>query len=91
MGLSGKARSDPHVKTFILTLDVGITARNNLTTLPRYTRVDASTSYELAGPRLTLALIAQNLTNRRYATSGAGATFIAAPLRRVSLQLTTVF
>ena len=67
------------------------TARNNLIALPHYTRVDASTSYELAGPRLTLALVAQNLTNRQYATTGAGATFIAAPLRRVSLQLTTVF
>ena len=67
------------------------TARNNVISLPRYTRVDASTSYELAGPRLTLALVAQNLTNRRYATTGSGATFIAAPLRRVALQLTTVF
>ena len=66
------------------------TARNNLVTLPRYTRVDASTSYELAGPRLTLGLVVQNLTNRHYATTGAGATFIAAPLRRVALQVTTV-
>ena len=67
------------------------TAGNNLIALPHYTRADVSTSYELAGPRLTLALVAQNLTNRHYATTGAGATFIAAPLRRVSLQLTTVF
>ena len=67
------------------------TARNNLTVLPSYTRFDASTSYELAGPRLTLALIAQNLPNERYATSGTATTFIAAPLRRVALQLTSVF
>jgi iron complex outermembrane receptor protein len=67
------------------------TARNNLVTLPHYTRVDASTSHDLAGPRLTVGLVAQNLTNRRYATTRAGATFIAAPLRRVALQVTTLF
>jgi iron complex outermembrane receptor protein len=67
------------------------TARNNLIALPHYTRVDASTSYEFAGPRLTLAVIVHNLTNRHYATTGAGATFIAAPLRRIALQLTTLF
>jgi outer membrane receptor protein involved in Fe transport len=67
------------------------TARNNAVALPGYTRLDASTSYELAGPKLTLALVAQNLTNRRYATSGTGTTFVVAPLRRVAVQLTSAF
>ena len=67
------------------------TARNTLISLSRYTRIDGATSYPLAGPRLTLAVIAQNLTNGRYATTGAGATFIATPLGRVALQLTTLF
>ena len=67
------------------------TARNNLTALPHYTRIDASTSYEFAAPGLKLALIVQNLTNRQYATTGAGATFIAAPLRRMTVELAKRF
>lgn len=66
-------------------------ARDNIVSLPGYTRFDASTSYTPGGSRLTIALIAQNLTDRRYATSGSGAVFIAAPLRRTALQLTTAF
>ena len=67
------------------------TARDNVVVVPAFTRFDASGAYELAGTRLTVSVVAQNLTNRQYATSGAGATFIAAPLRRVALQLTTAF
>jgi outer membrane receptor protein involved in Fe transport len=67
------------------------TARDNLVVTPAFTRLDASTSYELAGPRLTLGLVAQNLTNRHYVTSGAGAVFFAGPLRRIAVQLTSAF
>jgi iron complex outermembrane receptor protein len=67
------------------------TARDNLIVVPAFTRLDASTSYELAGPRLTVGLVAQNLTNRRYATSGSGAVLFAAPLRRLAVQLTSAF
>jgi iron complex outermembrane receptor protein len=67
------------------------TARDNLVTLPAYTRVDASTTYPLGSFGLTVGLIAQNLTDRRYVTSGAGATFFAAPLRRVAVQLNASF
>jgi iron complex outermembrane receptor protein len=41
------------------------TARNNLVVQPPYTRVDATASWDLAGPRLTLGLGVENLTNRR--------------------------
>jgi iron complex outermembrane receptor protein len=66
-------------------------ARDNLTVVPAYTRLDASASYPLASGRLTVGLVAQNLTDRRYVTSGAGAGFFAAPSRRIALQVTTVF
>lgn len=58
---------------------------------PRISRGRSPTIGVFAIESSTLGLVAQNLTNRHYATSGAGATFIAAPLRRVALQLTTVF
>jgi iron complex outermembrane receptor protein len=67
------------------------TARDNAIVAPGFTRFDASASYELAGPRLGIALVAQNLTNRRYVTSGAGASLYAAPLRRIAVQLTTAY
>jgi outer membrane receptor protein involved in Fe transport len=67
------------------------TARDNAVVTPAYTRLDGSTSYELSGPRLTIGLVAQNLTNRRYVTSGAGAVFFAGPPRRLAVQLTSVF
>jgi iron complex outermembrane receptor protein len=64
----------------------------NTVTAPAYTRFDASSSWELPGRRhLTLGLAAENLTNRRYVRSGAGAVFFAGPPRRVALQLTSVF
>ena len=66
-------------------------ARDNLVVTPGYTRLDGSASYELVGPRLTLGLVAQNLTNRRYVTSGMGAIFIAGSPRRVAVQLTSAF
>ena len=64
------------------------TARNNVVTIPAYTRVDGSAAYELAGSRLTLRLAAQNLTNRRYVTSGAGAVSFAGPPRRLAVSVT---
>jgi iron complex outermembrane receptor protein len=67
------------------------TARDNAIVAPGFTRFDASTSYELAGPRFTVGLVAQNLTDRRYVTSGAGANLFAAPLRRLAVQLTSAF
>jgi hypothetical protein len=36
-------------------------------------------------------VVAQNLTDRRYATSGTSSTFIVAPARRVAVQLTSAF
>jgi outer membrane receptor protein involved in Fe transport len=66
------------------------TARNNLVVQPPYTRVDATASWNLAGPRLPLGLGIENLTNRRYVTSGTG-NFIAGPARRASVSVTTVF
>jgi len=67
------------------------TSRDNLIVVPAFTRLDTSTSYEIAGPRLTLRVVAHNLTNRRYVTSGSGLVFFAAPLRRIAVQLTTAF
>jgi len=67
------------------------TARNNLIVEPPYTRIDASGSWELAGPRLTLGLAIENMTNVRYVTSGNGSNFIAGPSRRASVQLTSAF
>jgi iron complex outermembrane receptor protein len=67
------------------------TGRDNLVVAPSFTRLDASASYEIARRRLTLGVVATNLTNRRYVTSGSGAVFFAGPLRRVAVQLTTVF
>lgn len=67
------------------------TAGDNVVVAPAYTRVDLSASYELPGSRFTIGLVTQNLTNRRYVTSGMGAVFFAGPPRRVAAQLTTVF
>jgi iron complex outermembrane receptor protein len=67
------------------------TGRDNVVVAPAYTRVDASTSYELAGRRLIVGVVAQNLTDRRYVTSGAGAVFFAGQPRRLAVQLTTAF
>jgi catecholate siderophore receptor len=67
------------------------TARDNVIVIPAYTRVDGSAAYELPGSRFTIGLIGQNLTNRRYVTSGAGAVFFAGPPRRLVAQLTSAF
>jgi iron complex outermembrane receptor protein len=85
------SRTGPMLAAGVVSVGPQYTSRNNLIAIPGYLRLDASTSYDLAGPRLTVALIGQNLTDRRYATTGAGATFIAAPQRRLALQLTTLF
>jgi outer membrane receptor protein involved in Fe transport len=58
---------------------------------PAYTRLDGSASYEFPGSRFTIGLFAQNLTNRRYLTSGSGAVFFAGPPRRLAIQLTSMF
>jgi iron complex outermembrane recepter protein len=75
----------------VVSVSEQFSARDNLIALPAFTRLDASTSYELAGSRLSVALIGQNLTNRRYVTSGSGAIFFAAPSRRIAVQLTSAF
>jgi iron complex outermembrane receptor protein len=67
------------------------TARDNVVVAPEFTRLDASGSYALDGSRFTLGIVAFNVTNRRYVTSGTGATFFAGPPRRVAVQLTTAF
>jgi outer membrane receptor protein involved in Fe transport len=67
------------------------TARDNAFVVPAFTRLDGSASYELAGPRLVLGLVAQNLTDRRYVTSGNGGIFFVGPTRRVAVQLTSMF
>ena len=66
------------------------TARDNVVIAPAYTRLDVSASYELT-PRLVLGLIAQNITDRRYVTSGNGAVFVAGQPRRLAVQLTSAF
>jgi iron complex outermembrane receptor protein len=66
-------------------------AADNAVVAPAYTRVDGSASYEFPSSRFTIGLIAQNLTNRRYVTSGAGAVFYAGPPRRLAVQLTSMF
>ena len=67
------------------------TARDNMVVAPAYTRFDGSASYEFRGARFAIGLIAQNLTNRRYVTSGARAVFFAGPPRRLAVQLTSAF
>jgi iron complex outermembrane recepter protein len=67
------------------------TARDNVVVAPSYTRFDASASCDLAGPRLTLGLVAQNLTDLHYVTSGNGGLLFAGPARRVAVQVTSRF
>ena len=67
------------------------TARDNSVRLPPYTRFDAGASYEIVGRKLLLSLAAQNLTDLRYVTSGAGRAFFAGPPRRLSATVTTSF
>jgi iron complex outermembrane receptor protein len=81
-----------------LTVTAGVThvgdrfvARNNLIVAPSYTRVDLASFAEVAGPRLAIGVVAENVANTRYVTSGAGAVLFAGRLRRVALQLTSAF
>jgi len=67
------------------------TASDNVTIAPAYTRADATASYAFADSRFTMRLVAQNVGNVRYVTSGAGRVLFAGPPRRVALQLTTSF
>jgi iron complex outermembrane receptor protein len=85
----------PHVQARGLTIAGGFIhvsdrfiARDNTVTAPAYTRFDLSASCEL-GPRLVLGLVAQNVTDRRFVTSGNGAVFFAGQPRRLAVQLTT--
>jgi len=67
------------------------TNRDNVITAPAYTRFDASSSWPLPGNRLTIGVVAENLTNLRYVRSGAGAVFFAGPPRRFAVQMTSSF
>jgi iron complex outermembrane receptor protein len=67
------------------------TNRDNVVTAPAYTRFDASSSWPLPGRRLTLGVVAENLTNLRYVRSGAGGVFFAGPPRRLAVQMTSSF
>jgi iron complex outermembrane receptor protein len=87
----------PHLQPRSLMIAAGLiqvtdrfTARDNLVIAPGYARADLSASYELT-PRLVLGLIAQNITDRRYVTSGNGAVFFAGQPRRLTVQLTSAF
>jgi iron complex outermembrane receptor protein len=67
------------------------TNRDNVVTAPAYTRFDASTSWPLPGRRLTLGMVAENLTNLRYVRSGAGGVLFAGPPRRLAVQMSSSF
>lgn len=81
-----------------LTLGAGLvhvserfTTRDNAVRLPPYTRVDLTASVELAGPRLVLGLVAENVGDVRYVTSGTRSALFAGPPRRLALALTSAF
>ena len=59
--------------------------------VPAYTRLDATASYALGDPRLTLTLAALNLTDARYVTSGTRSGLLRGPPRRLSLTLGALF
>jgi iron complex outermembrane receptor protein len=67
------------------------TSRDNTIVAPAYTRVDASSSWTLAGPRLTLGLVVENLANVRYVRSGAGGVLFAGPPRRLAIEMRSAF
>jgi iron complex outermembrane receptor protein len=67
------------------------TSRDNVITAPAYTRFDASSSWPLPGRRLTLGLVAENLTDLRYVRSGAGGVLFAGPPRRLAVQMSASF
>lgn len=67
------------------------TNRDNAVVVPGYTRFDLSGSYDLREAHVRLGLVAENVTNLRYVTSGTGAVFFAGTPRRVALQMTSRF
>jgi iron complex outermembrane receptor protein len=81
-----------------LTLGAGVlhvserfATRDNAVRLPPYTRIDLTASLELAGPKLVLGLVATNLADTRYVTSGTRGAFIAGSPRRLAASLTSRF
>jgi iron complex outermembrane receptor protein len=67
------------------------TNRDNAVVAPGYTRVDASASWEVMGPRVTLGVVCENLTDLRYVRSGSAGVLFAGPPRRLAIQMTTAF
>jgi iron complex outermembrane receptor protein len=67
------------------------TASDNTTIAAAYTRADATAAYALRDSRLTLRLVAQNLADVHYVTSGAGQALFAGPPRRIALELSSAF
>ena len=67
------------------------TNRDNVVVAPAYTRLDASSTWELPGRRLTLGMVVENVTDLRYVRSGAGGVFFAGPPRRVAVQMSSSF
>jgi iron complex outermembrane receptor protein len=65
--------------------------RDNAVRLPAFSRVDLTASVELLGPRLTLGLVAQNVGDARYVTSGTRVAFFAGPPRRLAVNLGSTF
>ena len=45
------------------------TNRDNVVVAPAYTRLDASSTWELPGRRLTLGMVVENVTDLRYVRS----------------------
>jgi iron complex outermembrane receptor protein len=67
------------------------TNRDNIIVAPAYTRFDATAAWPLPALRLTLGVVAENLTNLRYVRSGAGGILFAGPPRRLAVQVTSSF
>ena len=65
--------------------------RDNLVKLPAYTRVDLSASVELLGPRLVLGVVAANVGDTRYVTTGTRGAYLAGSPRRVAVSLGSAF
>src|SRR5262249_62089234 len=81
-----------------LTLAAGVvhvgerySTRDNLVRMPAYTRVDATASLELVGPKLVLGLVAQHASDTRYVTSGTRGAYIAGPPRRLAVSPPSAF
>jgi len=65
--------------------------RDNLVVVPAYTRLDLSGFIDLSNSLIRLGVVAENVTDRHYVTSGTGAVFFAGAPRRIALQATTRF